>query len=335
MRTKIIRGVIRRKINMWLATIEDKELSKEMAGKIIVTGGSIASMLLDERVRDFDVYFTDALIAEKVAKYYVSLFAQNPPPRFGGGEKVQIGVRKGENRVKVLVKSAGVASEAGDEGYQYFESQPPVAAADYVDKTMGNEELEAAIHESEDVGLPDAENEHLKELAEDIGKDIADKRKKKYRPIFLTTNAITLSDDIQLCIRFCGSPEEIHKNFDFVHCINYYTHNNGELVLKKEALESLLTKDLRYVGSLYPICSLIRTRKFMKRGWSCNAGQFIKMIYQVNDLDLHSVAVLEDQLTGVDAAYFAQLIALLKEDIKTRKVEIDQTYIMELIDRLF
>jgi hypothetical protein len=328
--------VIKRTINNWLESVEDKELAKEMSGKIIVTGGCIASMLLDEKVNDFDVYFADVDIAEKVAKYYVNQFAQNPPLRFSSGQKVEIGVMALAGRIKILVKSAGVASEEGDEGgYQFFETAPPQNAADYVDRVVGDPELEAVIRESEDVGLPDVENEQLKDLVEDIGKDLKDKRRTKFRPVFLTSNAITLSDNIQLCIRFCGSPEEIHKNFDFVHCCNYYTHATGELVLKKEALEALLTKELRYVGSLYPICSLIRVRKFLKRGWSCNAGQFIKMIYQVNALNLSDIKVLEDQLTGVDAAYFAQLIQLIKSDIVERNVEIDQTYIIELIDRLF
>jgi hypothetical protein len=57
-------------------------------------------------------------------------------------------------------------------------------------------------------------------------------------------------------------------------------------VLRAEALESILTKELRYVGSRYPLCSVIRTRKFLARGWTINAGQYVKMCFQISQLDL-------------------------------------------------
>ncbi|HXJ41375.1 MAG TPA: hypothetical protein VNH18_18985, partial [Bryobacteraceae bacterium] len=58
---------------------------------------------------------------------------------------------------------------------------------------------------------------------------------------------------------------------------------------------------------------LFRLRKFIKRGWSINAGQILKIAFQVSELDLNNLEVLEDQLTGVDVAYFVQLITKLKE----------------------
>src|SRR3546814_2766082 len=47
------------------------------------------------------------------------------------------------------------------------------------------------------------------------------------------------------------------------------------------ALDGLLRKELRYVGSKLPVCSLIRLRKFIRRGWVGNAGQILKMTMQV------------------------------------------------------
>ena len=51
-------------------------------------------------------------------------------------------------------------------------------------------------------------------------------------------------------------PDQLHENYDFVHCTNYWTSWNNELVLRKEALEALLARELRYVGSKYPLCSI-------------------------------------------------------------------------------
>lgn len=163
-------------------------------------------------------------------------------------------------------------------------------------------------------------------------KEINQKEKPKYRPICLTSNAITLANKVQLITRFYGTPSEIHANYDFVHCTNYWTSWNNELVLNQPALESLLARDLRYVGSKYPICSIIRTRKFIKRGWKCSAGEYLKMCLEVSDLNLTDMAVLEKQLIGVDAAYFQQIIAALKERNVSR---VDRTYLYELIDRIF
>src|SRR5690606_25046051 len=153
-----------------------------------------------------------------------------------------------------------------------------------------------------------------------------------YRPVFMSTNAITLSHRVQIVMRFYGEPDTIHENYDFVHCTNYWKSWDNELVLRQPALEALLARELRYVGSKYPICSIIRLRKFIHRGWTINAGQILKMAMQVSELDLKDPAVLEDQLTGVDSAYFIQLMAKLKEHDPEK---VNAAYLVEIIDRMF
>ena len=133
-------------------------------------------------------------------------------------------------------------------------------------------------------------------------------------------------------IRFWGEPDEIHKNYDFAHCTNWWARKDNILQLKPEAMEALLARELRYMGSLYPLCSLIRIRKFIARGWTINAGQILKMAMQLNDLDLKDVRVLEDQLTGVDTTYFWEIINRLK-DVDPERV--DSGYLMTIIDRVF
>lgn len=153
----------------------------------------------------------------------------------------------------------------------------------------------------------------------------------KYDPIFLTSNAITLKGKVQLIIRFYGNPDEIHKNYDFIHVTNYWTPKEG-LVIRKEALESILTKELKYVGSLYPICSILRLRKFIRRGWTINGGQILKMAFQINELDLSNPKVLADQLVGVDVYYFYDLINTIE---KNKPEVVDSLYISRLIDEIF
>jgi hypothetical protein len=310
MKAKTIKALLREKIDEWIKSIKDEKLQKEVHDNCIITGGAIASMLLREDVNDYDVYFTNKETAKKVAEYYVELFLKNPPSAFKNGDEViPISVKEDEDRIKIVVQSQGVASEDGTNEYQYFEGTDPGDPASdvFVNNIFKTGKLE-----------------YIKE------------NKGKYRPIFLSSNAITLSDDVQLIVRFYGSPDEIHENYDFVHCTNYWVSKTDELVLRPEALEALLTKELVYVGSRYPLASIIRTRKFIKRGFSCNAGQYLKMCWQVSKLDLEDINILEDQLIGVDTAYFSVLINALKaQQKKDPCFNYNYSYVVELIDRIF
>ena len=313
MKAKSIKSVIARKMTAWLESIEDEVLRAQVARSIVVTGGCIASMLQGEPVNDFDVYLRDYETAVAVANYYVASFR----PRKGTGIAVDLYVDTTDGRVKIVAKSAGIASERGTEKpYQYFESHPEQAAEDYVADVMDKPDQIMDAHED----------------TEKLALETTSDGKQKFRPVFLTSNAITLSDKIQIVLRFQGTPDEIHANYDFVHCTSYWTSWNETLMLKPEAMESILCKELRYVGSKYPICSVVRLRKFISRGWRINAGQILKMAMQISELDLTNVKVLEDQLTGVDTAYFLQLIEKLKEKDPDK---VNAAYLVEIIDRMF
>lgn len=279
MKAKTIKSVLRKKHDDWLSSIDDDHVRTLARRNSIITGGCIASMLLKEKVNDYDIYFTDKDTVIAVAGYYVE--------QFNAANDMDAEVSVEEDRVKVLIRSDGVAGEEID------------------DQEMG-EEIE--------IDLPE------------------DDEKPKYRPVYMSSNAITLSNKIQLIIRFYGDPDQIHENYDFVHCTNYWVSKTGELTLRPAALESLLTRELRYTGSLYPLCSIIRTRKFIKRNWTINAGQYLKMAIQLQSFDLTDPNVLEDQLIGVDVAYFYQVITAVK-DKSPEKIE--SAYLIEIIDRMF
>ena len=325
MKAKTIVAILSKRFDNYLESIEDEAVRKIVADNSIITGGSIVSMLCNENISDFDIYFRTPDAAEAVAHYYVKKLLESPPPCFKNSptHTVKVSVLREDDRVKIVVKSAGVAgTEQPQENYQYFEGIPDSEsaaqeAAAYVEGATAN--IEA---------LDEEPGSRLEQTAPEDPK-----APKRYRVLFVTSNAITLANKVQLVIRFTGEPDEIHKNYDFVHCTNYWTSWDKKLTLRKEALEAILSRELRYTGSRYPICSMIRTRKFIKRGWTINAGQFVKMAWQVSELDLKDVNVLEEQLVGVDAAYFGQLIELLRKSEHPDKV--DGNYLMTIIDRLF
>jgi hypothetical protein len=307
-RSGIKRELIK-KIEDWLKTIDDVDTQTAARNDVIVTGGSIASMLIGEKINDFDVYFRTKETTLMVAKYYVNKF--NDKHQLSVGKDVTPYVPrvyeestkniKGEmeDRVSIYLKSAGVASES-QEVYEYFESQ------------------------SEDSTIEFAES-LIDEAAEGKNDD-------KYRPVFLSQNAITLSNKVQLVIRFYGEPDEIHDNYDFVHAMCYWDHAKKHLELPAEALEALLSRTLVYRGSLYPIASIFRTKKFIERGWRITAGQQLKIMWQISEIDLKDPIILQEQLTGVDMAYMWQLIQALK-DVDPDKI--NSAYVATIIDKIF
>lgn len=287
MKTKTINAIITKKILNWLDSIQDYEVREIAAQNVIVTGGCISSMLLKEKVNDFDVYFKTREAALAITRYYIDVFNETRDL-----SDVYID-EKQKDRIKIVVKSSGVA---GEKKY---------AIDDGID--LNDDELD---------------------------EEYTDLEEGDYKPVFISSNAITLSNKIQLITRFYGSPDEIHENFDFVHATNYWTSWDKKVILNKDALESLLTKELRYVGSKYPLCSIFRTRKFINRGWHINAGQYLKMVFQLNDLDLCDTKVLEEQLIGVDTLYMQNIIRLVNEE-QEKGEKFDSSYLITLVDRLF
>lgn len=330
MKKKTINKVINAKFDDFLKSITDEGVRNMVEANSIITGGCIASMLLKEPVNDYDLYFTNKETTKAVAQYYVNQFKEIAKLKFKDGHDIEMSVMDGDEkvehgagsqsfqeagRIKIYIKSAGIAGEKGDNDYQYFESRPPDEGEDYVDSVV----------------------ESVTELDETY---IDESAKEKYRPVFMSANAVTLSDKIQIVIRFYGDPDNIHQHYDYIHCTNYWTSKDRKVTLKQEALEALMARELVYVGSKYPLCSIIRTRKFIKRGFTINAGQYLKMAFQVSKLDLTDINVLEDQLIGVDAAYFGQLIDGLKKHINKKKEEkedfqLDYGYLATIIDKIF
>jgi len=310
MKRKTISKLLSKKFRDWVESIKDPRVQELVKKNTIITGGAIASMLDHEKVNDYDLYFTTKETALAVACYYVAQFNDinmrgTASVEIGQGQSLEdLDAGKGieglykphydPERIWIHIPSRGVAGE-------------PVAG-------VAGEELGDTVEEFE------------------AGEETTVDTRNKYQPVFLSQNAITLSDKIQLIIRFYGDATEIHKNFDFVHCTNYWESKTGKTIFKHQALEALLTKELVYVGSKYPVCSLIRTRKFIKRGYSITAGTYLKMILQCNELDLFDLDVLEDQLTGVDSAYFMMMISAVRTNNPDK---LNASYLCEIIDRIF
>lgn len=274
--TKGIKKEIKEKIHQLLVSVKDEKVRNMMSKEIILTGGSIASMLLGEEVNDFDVYFKTKETTLEVAQYYASAFNKINDAQVEVKQKQKINAKgKTEDRIINYIISSGTAQE----------------------------------------------NENLQK-----------KQKTKFRPVFISENAITLSNKIQIVTRFYGEPHEIHDNYDFEHACCYYDFDESLLVTPEKALLALMSRTLIYRGSLYPISSIFRMKKFLNRGWRISAGQQLKIMWQISELDLTDYEVIKEQLTGVDQSYLYSLICATK-DMKTE--DINSTYMCRVIDRVF
>ncbi|MEY8424598.1 hypothetical protein AALB52_18030 [Lachnospiraceae bacterium 38-14] len=303
MNSKNIKRHLKAKLKDWVKHIDDEAVKKTIEENTIITGGALVSLLTGETVHDYDVYFRTKDACIEVAKYYVDKWNkkhEDKPVSLLWGERLAQETGEDNGAVKCFIKSKGIADE---------DEQADSSIAYNFESTAEEEESDAASDEGE---------------------------KERYRPRFITSNAITLSDKIQIVTRFYGEVADIHKNYDFAHCTCAWSSWDNEVFLPVKALECIINKELYYVGSKYPLCSIIRTKKYIKRGYSINAGQYVKMCMQLNELDLKDVKVLEEQLTGVDTTYFQMMIdELQKHKEESGCGSVDITYAMELINKLF
>jgi hypothetical protein len=265
MKLKTIKQIVSAKFNSWANSITDERVRKMVMENTVITGGCLVSLLTNEKVNDFDLYFRNHDTCLAVAEYYARAFPND------------VSIRDEDGRITI-------------------QTTPQVVY-------QGDEEASDESEEGE-----------------------------TYTTVYFSSNAITLTGKVQIVVRFYGEPGEIHANYDFVHCTCYWSSWDEKLVTPVEALNAIMGKELVYVGSKYPLCSLIRIRKFIARGWTIGAGQMLKIVIQLQALDLFDIKILQDQLVGVDSAYFARVIQELK---KSGKERVGAPYLLEIIDRMY
>ena len=311
MKKKTIEKILRDKMNVWLGSILDEGLRTKVGDSLMVSGGCIANLFLKEPVNDFDVYIQDMDVLIALAEYYT--------------KSHHISVLDGRMRKQLIEEF--ITDKYEDNGsYEYNDGFVDFERFN-MDSSIGAVILRTL--QADQVKL------HLPNGGEEIGYDASELDNgelPEYRPIYFSPNAITLSDDLQIVTRFSGSPEQIHTNYDFVHATNYFTMKDG-LVLNEKALTCLLTRELIYQGSKYPITSVIRTKKFINRGYTITAGEYLKMCYQISELDLKNPDVMEEQMIGVDIAYFDKLISIMRGYDESKGSY--QGFLFAMIEKIF
>lgn len=324
---KNIKTKLAGKFMSWVKSIEDDNVRKLVQENSVITGGAIVSLLQDQEPNDYDIYFKNFETTFAVAQYYTKKWNKSHP--------------------KKLVTLQVIDEETNEKTFeQEFEETHGMFTIGSLDlPKLGSSKKRVKVF-VQSLGI----HKHKKEDEEKPTQEEQEEEKaKKYKPVFMSPNAITLADGIQVIIRFYGSIKEIHESFDYVHCTNSWEPDpngaywnkkellrTGKLNLKTEALAAIMTKELRYIGSKYPIASVLRMRKFIARDMTINAGQVLKMVFQIQDLNLKDTKVLEDQLTGVDLFYMQQVLDIIgNKKMDDPLFNFDSTYMIKVVEEIF
>ena len=182
-----------------MESIDNEDVKKTVLENTIVTGGALVSLLTGEPVHDYDVYFKTKEACANVAQYYIRKWNTSHPEK-----QIHLKIDDEAGKISCFIRSSGIADENE-------EVSSPISY-----------NFESTEEEDEAVGI-----EHEQSEPQEESKD-------KYRPRFITSNAITLSDKIQIVTRFYGNVEEIHKNYDFAHCTCAWSSWDNEVFLPQK-----------------------------------------------------------------------------------------------------
>ena len=122
MKEKLIRLVLQKKFNNWVESIEDVDVRQSAKMFSFISGGAITSLLLGEKINDYDIYMTNKETVVAVLNYYLEKFKLR---QRAAGKELPEGTKVEETngRVGIMVPSRGVIGEEESEvDYQFFET---------------------------------------------------------------------------------------------------------------------------------------------------------------------------------------------------------------------
>ena len=174
MKIKTIKKVITNKLNAWLDTLPDS-LRIDVKDSLLVSGGCITSMLLREPVNDYDIYIQDTDVLVRLAKHYSGT----------------IRVLNGTYRLQYLQENLKDRSiNIPIEEYLKNPIMPGINERDTSELFLRYKSLK-----KDQIKL-DIPSEGLRVEMEE------EPEENSFTPLFFSPNAISLSDDIQIVLRF-------------------------------------------------------------------------------------------------------------------------------------
>lgn len=160
-----------------------------------------------------------------------------------------------------------------------------------------------------------------------------------YKQVSMTDNAITLIrrnrnvyQTIQIITRFVSEdPAVILAKFDFTIVQGAYCFSDDKFHLGHRFLLDNTERRLVYSNqSEYPICALIRTKKYVERGYKLTNGAAVAIALAVHRLKIETYRDLKEQLLGIDTQAFEEVTKGFDETKKFVASEFIQLWSDEL-----
>lgn len=115
-----------------------------------------------------------------------------------------------------------------------------------------------------------------------------------------------------------GEPQTIFGYYDFTVCMAAYQFfEDGEsegFVFGDEFFKHIGQRRLVFhTGTMFPLCSLLRVMKYIKRGFSITGMELMKIGLAIHSLKIETYSDLRRQLQGIDTAFLADLTEQMKD----------------------
>ena len=124
----------------------------------------------------------------------------------------------------------------------------------------------------------------------------------------------------------------IIDNFDFTVCMAAYDYFTGDFYMNSLFLEHLAARSMVYnIQGKYPLASLFRLRKYLKKGYTISGTEIIKLGLRINNLKMNNYRDLKEQLQGIDTAFLQELTDALMTPEYADK-EYDFQHFMEMLN---
>lgn len=260
-----------------LPSATNKPIREDIIDHLVISGGAIVSLLSGEIPNDYDIYVDDVHVARSLFAYFAKVEQTYTDQR---NITFTFTVEAKEESKKYIWKDSQgkeISDRPGIIILKNIQTENPLLSDS--NSKYPPKHYHLRVYEDAYYGKPIAGHEHV--LTKSQRKQL---QFPHYSMEHISSHAITFSDNIQI-MTYCGSPFHFQQNFDFAHCLSYYNTRTG-LVLNKLSLECILTKTLLYLNSSFPLSTLFRVQKFQQRGWSISKTEWLKIIYDINNLDL-------------------------------------------------
>lgn len=138
---------------------------------------------------------------------------------------------------------------------------------------------------------------------------------------------------LQLIQKIFGEPVDIIRQFDFTVCQCAWSGRHEKFVMVDQFLQHLAERHLAFnIEAKYPIASLYRAMKYVKKGYQFTGIEAIKLALCIHNLTIKSYQDLKEQLEGIDTLILKDLTDKL---IEKKDLDYDwQSFLAEMNDYL-